>query len=231
LLFRASVPVDQCCTFSGVTQSIYFAPFWGNWRRELPRRAEGHKRSIIACSVAAYYNACTGAGFPMKGMFQPVQLIFILLIVLIWFGPEKLPDLGRGLRRAVDEFRRALLCGLRFRGALFIAKGVDPSVGRDVGDMLPDENARRSRVWLRWLLAILIGNRLYIASSQFLPAEARLDAGSSPGLPALIDLWFCLFSFGVLCLVAGAGKPFQWPLAKLALGTRVSAECTSGGQQ
>ena len=33
----------------------------------------------------------------MEGLLQPTHLFFILLIVLIIFGPGKLPDLGRGL--------------------------------------------------------------------------------------------------------------------------------------
>ncbi len=78
-------------------------------------------------------------------------------------------------------------------------KGLTPNVGRDVGDMLPHEDAGRGRMWLRCLLAILIGNTLYFASSPFLPAAARVDAGSSSGL---VDLWFCLFVFGVLNLAA-----------------------------
>ncbi len=44
----------------------------------------------------------------MEGLLQPTHLIFILLIVLIIFGPGKLPDLGRGLGRGISEFKQAL---------------------------------------------------------------------------------------------------------------------------
>jgi TatA/E family protein of Tat protein translocase len=129
----------------------------------------------------------------MEGMLQPTHLFFILLIVLVIFGPGKLPDLGKGLGKGIREFRD---------GALFMAKGVDPNIGRDVRDVLPDEDAIRRRTWFIYLLAILIGNALYFLSSPFLPAAARLDAGLSSGLPALIDLWLCAFVFGVLSLVS-----------------------------
>lgn len=43
-------------------------------------------------------------------MFQnigPVELIIILAVALMVFGPAKLPELGRALGRGVREFRRA----------------------------------------------------------------------------------------------------------------------------
>ena len=48
----------------------------------------------------------------MEGLFQPTHLIFILLIVLIIFGPGKLPDLGRGLGKGIREFKEAMKGGL-----------------------------------------------------------------------------------------------------------------------
>ena len=43
-----------------------------------------------------------------RGLFQPTHLVFILLIVLIIFGPGKLPDLGRSLGTGIREFKDAL---------------------------------------------------------------------------------------------------------------------------
>lgn len=43
-----------------------------------------------------------------EGLLQPSHLFFILLIVLILFGPGKLPDLGRGLGKGIREFKDAL---------------------------------------------------------------------------------------------------------------------------
>lgn len=38
--------------------------------------------------------------------FHPVWLVFLLIIVLIIFGPGKLPELGAGLGRGIREFRK-----------------------------------------------------------------------------------------------------------------------------
>ena len=47
----------------------------------------------------------------MEGLLQPTHLFFILLIVLIIFGPGKLPDLGRGLGKGIREFKDAVRSG------------------------------------------------------------------------------------------------------------------------
>ena len=43
-----------------------------------------------------------------EGLFQPMHLIVILLIVLIIFGPGKLPELGEGLGKSIKEFKKAM---------------------------------------------------------------------------------------------------------------------------
>ncbi len=43
-----------------------------------------------------------------EGLFQPMHLILILLIVLIIFGPGKLPDLGEGLGKSIKAFKKAM---------------------------------------------------------------------------------------------------------------------------
>jgi hypothetical protein len=134
----------------------------------------------------------------MDSLLQPVHLFFILLIVLILFGPGKLPKFGESLGRRVSDLRGV---PSSFRNAVFMAKGVDPEIGRDVGDMLPDENLRRTQTWYLCLLAILIGNTIYFLLSPILPAAARIDSGLSSGLPALVDLWICLLVFGLLNLL------------------------------
>jgi len=48
----------------------------------------------------------------MEGLFQPTHLLLILLIVLILFGPGKLPDLGRGLGKGIREFKDAIKGGV-----------------------------------------------------------------------------------------------------------------------
>jgi len=37
----------------------------------------------------------------------PAELLVILLLALIIFGPGKLPEVGRALGRTINEFRRA----------------------------------------------------------------------------------------------------------------------------
>lgn len=41
----------------------------------------------------------------VDGPFQPWHLLIILVIILIIFGPGKLPDLGAALGRGIKEFR------------------------------------------------------------------------------------------------------------------------------
>lgn len=38
----------------------------------------------------------------------PTELILLLAIVLVVFGPGKLPDLGKALGRGLSEFRQAV---------------------------------------------------------------------------------------------------------------------------
>jgi sec-independent protein translocase protein TatA len=47
----------------------------------------------------------------LDGLFQPTHIIFILLIVLIIFGPGKLPQLGKGLGEGIKGFKEALKGG------------------------------------------------------------------------------------------------------------------------
>jgi len=43
-----------------------------------------------------------------EGLLQPTHLLLILGIMLIMFGPKKLPELGRGLGEAIRGFRDGL---------------------------------------------------------------------------------------------------------------------------
>ena len=43
-----------------------------------------------------------------EGLFQPMHLVLILVIVLIIFGPGKLPELGEGLGKSIKAFKRAM---------------------------------------------------------------------------------------------------------------------------
>jgi sec-independent protein translocase protein TatA len=37
---------------------------------------------------------------------QPIHLIVILIVALIIFGPKRLPEIGHGLGKAINEFRQ-----------------------------------------------------------------------------------------------------------------------------
>lgn len=43
-----------------------------------------------------------------EGIFSPMHLLVILVIVLIIFGPGKLPELGSSLGKAVRGFKKAM---------------------------------------------------------------------------------------------------------------------------
>jgi sec-independent protein translocase protein TatA len=43
-----------------------------------------------------------------EGLFQPMHLLIILAIVLVIFGPGKLPELGEGLGKSIKSFKKAL---------------------------------------------------------------------------------------------------------------------------
>jgi sec-independent protein translocase protein TatA len=43
-----------------------------------------------------------------EGLLQPMHLMLILLIVLIIFGPGKLPEIGAGLGKSIREFKKAM---------------------------------------------------------------------------------------------------------------------------
>lgn len=43
-----------------------------------------------------------------QGLFQPMHLLVILVIVLIIFGPGKLGDPGSSLGKAIKGFREAM---------------------------------------------------------------------------------------------------------------------------
>jgi sec-independent protein translocase protein TatA len=63
----------------------------------------------------------------MEGLFRPTHIIFILLIVLIIFGPGKLPELGRGLGKGIREFKDAIKGGLSSDGSASGEKKAEPA--------------------------------------------------------------------------------------------------------
>jgi sec-independent protein translocase protein TatA len=43
-----------------------------------------------------------------EGLFRPMHLLLILVIVLIIFGPGKLPEIGEGLGKSIRGFKKAM---------------------------------------------------------------------------------------------------------------------------
>ncbi|MGO9139023.1 MAG: twin-arginine translocase TatA/TatE family subunit [Syntrophales bacterium] len=44
----------------------------------------------------------------MRGLLQPMHILVILVIVLIIFGPGKLPELGSAMGKAIRGFKRSM---------------------------------------------------------------------------------------------------------------------------
>jgi sec-independent protein translocase protein TatA len=44
----------------------------------------------------------------LEGLFQPMHLLLILGIALLFFGPKRLPELGKGLGTSIRDFRDAM---------------------------------------------------------------------------------------------------------------------------
>ena len=43
-----------------------------------------------------------------EGLFRPGHLLIILIIVLFFFGPSKLPQLGGALGKTIRDFKKAV---------------------------------------------------------------------------------------------------------------------------
>jgi sec-independent protein translocase protein TatA len=43
-----------------------------------------------------------------RGLFQPMHLLVILAIVLVIFGPRRLPEIGKGLGESIRGFKKAM---------------------------------------------------------------------------------------------------------------------------
>lgn len=43
-----------------------------------------------------------------EGLFRPMHLILILVIVLVIFGAGRLPEIGEGLGKSIRAFKKAI---------------------------------------------------------------------------------------------------------------------------
>jgi sec-independent protein translocase protein TatA len=46
-----------------------------------------------------------------EGLFQPTHLILILIVSVLVFGPNKLPQIGAGLGKSIRDFKKAMAEG------------------------------------------------------------------------------------------------------------------------
>ncbi len=47
----------------------------------------------------------------LRNLFEPMHLLVILIIVLVIYGPGKLPQIGSGLGKSIREFKKAMKDG------------------------------------------------------------------------------------------------------------------------
>jgi len=47
----------------------------------------------------------------LEDLFRPQHLLIILLVALLFFGPSKLPELGKGLAQGIKNFKDAIKGG------------------------------------------------------------------------------------------------------------------------
>ncbi len=47
----------------------------------------------------------------IEGLFQPMHLLIIVGVALFFFGPTKLPELGKGLAEGIRNFKTGLKDG------------------------------------------------------------------------------------------------------------------------
>ena len=44
----------------------------------------------------------------IEGLFQPMHLLIIAAVAIFFFGPQKLPELGKGLAEGIRNFKTGL---------------------------------------------------------------------------------------------------------------------------
>jgi len=59
--------------------------------------------------------------------------------------------------------------------------------------------------WMKYVVAVLLGNGLYFSLSRYLPPTAR-QAAYGFNVGTLVDLWFCVAVYGLLELATLLGQ-------------------------
>lgn len=66
----------------------------------------------------------------------------------------------------------------------------------------------RTKRWIKYLIAIVIGNAIYFSLEPHLPPAAQ-HRPYHPDLGMFVDLWFCLAVYGVIELLILLVRHFQ----------------------
>ena len=69
----------------------------------------------------------------MLGNIGPLEIVVVLIIALIVFGPKRLPELGRSLGKGIREFRGSLGGDDDDKDEQLPQREIDPGEGRPVG--------------------------------------------------------------------------------------------------
>jgi sec-independent protein translocase protein TatA len=70
-----------------------------------PDKFTNSPREFKLENAIAWYKYKPEKGIAMFLGLQPIHIVFILLVALLVFGPRKLPEMGRSIGKALNEFR------------------------------------------------------------------------------------------------------------------------------
>ncbi len=71
----------------------------------------------------------------------PLEIVIVLVLVLVIFGPKRLPELGRSLGRGMREFKQSITGDdSEDRGELGAGKESQPAEKRDAAKNDPAKN-------------------------------------------------------------------------------------------
>ncbi|MBT9172990.1 MAG: Sec-independent protein translocase protein TatAd [Syntrophomonadaceae bacterium] len=76
----------------------------------------------------------------MLGRIGPTELLLILGLVLIVFGPRKLPEIGKAIGKGLKEFRQATR---EIKESVDINEDLDGASGEDKGQTARETEAGR----------------------------------------------------------------------------------------
>ena len=71
-----------------------------------------------------------------------------------------------------------------------------------------EDMGRRSARWLKYLIAIIVGNLVYFVIERYLPPAAQHHS-FRPDLGTVVDLWVCVAVYGLLEFVTNRFKRKQ----------------------